>query len=115
VLLFSQKEAFVNQIGFLWDSLGAFFLLRFLFQENEDIERAVRVLAMIAVILASSMTYEHFRGINVFGLLGGGRRNASHASWLVSSPGPFRSCAARGNFWSYVAASLLVALGEGEI
>ncbi len=71
VLLFHDSQALINQFGFLWDYMGGYFLLRFLIQDEKDILRAIKCLAVLALILAVCMVRERFTMQNVFGYLGG--------------------------------------------
>jgi hypothetical protein len=72
LFLFSfTSSALVNQVGFVWDVLGGFFLLRLFIQDEEDIERVIKTFAWIAAISAICMLNERFRFQNVFGFLGG--------------------------------------------
>jgi hypothetical protein len=73
VLLYRQGSALTNQLGFVWDTLGAFFLARYLIRDIGDIRRVARVFVVIAVLMAACMLYEHYKLTNVFGLLTGGR------------------------------------------
>src|SRR4029077_7349666 len=75
LVLFSfHPAAVVNQLGFVWDILGGFLVMRFLIQEEEGIYRVIRTFAFIAGILAVCMLIEHFLMLNVFGFLGGDTR-----------------------------------------
>ena len=75
LFLFSfQSAAVINQFGFVWDILGGFLVLRFLIQEEGDIDRVIRTFAFVAGILAICMLNEHFRMQNIFGFLGGDTR-----------------------------------------
>ena len=98
VLLYSQMGAVVNQFGYLWDNLGAFFLLRFLIRDDKDVERAIRVFALIAVVVAAGMIVEHFRQVNVFGLLGGVRIAPELRNGHVRAQGPFAHSLLAGTF-----------------
>lgn len=71
VLLFMQTMALINQIGFLIDFLGAYFMLRVLIRDEGDIYRTLKCLGLIAVILAIVMVREQRTGQDVFGILGG--------------------------------------------
>ena len=44
VLLYHVGAAVVNQIGFLWDALGGYFLVRYLIRDADDIRRTAKVL-----------------------------------------------------------------------
>jgi hypothetical protein len=72
LFLFSfQLAAVSNQFGFVWDIVGGFLVLRFLIQDEDDIDRVIRTFAFLAGILAVCMLIERYDMVNVFGLLGG--------------------------------------------
>lgn len=73
VLLYHVGGAVVNQLGFLWDYLGGYFLVRSLTRNTDDIRLVARVFVVIAVVMAGCMIYEHYELTNVFGLLMGGK------------------------------------------
>lgn len=73
MLLWAAQDAVINQFGFLIDAIGGYFVLRWLIAGEEDLLRAVRILAGVSVVLASCMVYEHVTMTNLFGLLGGVR------------------------------------------
>lgn len=70
-LLFLSGDALINQVGFLWDFLGGYFLLRFLVQDEDDIKRAIKCLAFIAFICGVCMVQERETSQNIFALIGG--------------------------------------------
>ena len=70
VLLYRETGAVVNQVAFLLDTYGTYFLFRYSLQEERDIIRMGKVLAVIAAILGVFMVNEHLSGTNVFGYLG---------------------------------------------
>jgi hypothetical protein len=70
-LEFLEAGALINQCAFLWDTVGGFFLLRYLIREEEDILRVVRTLGFIVCLLAVTMAYEKLHGVNPFGYMGG--------------------------------------------
>lgn len=72
LILFSfQSSALVNQGAFLLDVFGAYFFLRYLIQDDEDILRTVKALAGITIVMGACMLNEKLRSQNVFGYLGG--------------------------------------------
>ena len=73
MLLYHVGGAVANQLGFLWDTLGGYFLVRYLIRDADDIRRAAKALVVIAVIMAAAMVYEHYKLTNLFGLLMGGQ------------------------------------------
>lgn len=70
ILLFGQVAAATNQVGFLWDAVGGYFLFRCLVEDEETIVRVVKVFAVVAVIAAVGMIYEQLKGQNLFAFLG---------------------------------------------
>ena len=71
-LLFMQTAATINQFGFLWDTLGMYFLLRFLIRDRDDIERLFKVFAFVAIAIAAEMVREHYTHENLFAVIFGG-------------------------------------------
>ncbi len=70
LLLFRSGDALINQVGFVWDFLGGYFLLRFLIQDEDDIYRAIKSLAWVALICGVCMVWERRTSQNIFGLIG---------------------------------------------
>ena len=70
-LLFREIAAIVNQVAFLWDTLGAYFLLRYLIRDKDDAMRVVKALAVIMMVIAVGMASEQLGIQNVFGRIGG--------------------------------------------
>jgi len=73
VVLYHVGAAVANQLGFLWDTLGGYFLVRYLIRDVEDIRRIAKVFVVIALVMAACMLYERRNLINVFSLLMGGQ------------------------------------------
>jgi hypothetical protein len=73
ILLYHVGGAIANQLGFLWDALGGYFLIRCLIRNADDIRLVARVFVVIAVVMASCMVYEHYKLTNLFALLMGGQ------------------------------------------
>lgn len=71
VLLSLQSGAVVNQVAFLLDALGGYFLFRSLVRDDKDVLRVVKVFAVVAVVVAVGMILEKMTRQNMFGLLGG--------------------------------------------
>ena len=70
-LEFVQMQAFVNQVGFLLDTLGGYLLLRFLIRDEEDVVRVIKTFAFIVSILGVVMVGEKIFDRNLFGYIGG--------------------------------------------
>jgi hypothetical protein len=65
-----ESGAVVNQVSFVWESLGGYLVMRFFIQDQADIIRVIKVFATISVVLALTMLIEKFRAQNIFGYLG---------------------------------------------
>ena len=89
VLLYQVGPAVVNQFGFLWDTLGGYFLVRYLIRDTDDIRRIAKVLVVIAIIMSGCMLYEHYKLQNVFSLLMGGQIVPDIRNGHVRSRGVF--------------------------
>lgn len=70
-LTFLQTGAVINQVAFIWDALGGYFLFRSLIRDETDIQRMVKAFAVVAVIASAGMIVEKTTQHNIFGLLGG--------------------------------------------
>src|ERR1700683_3653940 len=71
VVLFWQMQALIYQCGVIWDTIGGYFLLRFLIRDEEDILRVIKTFAVVTCILSVTMLYEKLFDLNVFGFIGG--------------------------------------------
>lgn len=71
ILLFRETQAVVYQIGYLWDWLGGYVLCRWLIQDEQDIFRFLKFLAILLLPVAAGMLWEQGHLFNVFSLLGG--------------------------------------------
>jgi hypothetical protein len=71
VLQWQDSQALIKSLGDLLDALGGYFVFRYLIQDREDITRAVKVLAIVAMVSAAFMIDEQVTGWNPFALLGG--------------------------------------------
>lgn len=70
-LQYLDSAAVINQIGFIWDSLAGYFLMRLLINDYEDINRAVKCVSYIFALLAVGMLIEQLYMVNPFGYIGG--------------------------------------------
>lgn len=93
-LLWQSVAEVIFQVGNLITAFGVYFLLRHLIQDEEDVKRAIRVLAMVVVVVAAAMSYEYATGTDLFYEVLGGAHAAAFAAAL-NRAGDFR---ARGCF-----------------
>jgi hypothetical protein len=98
VLLYLDPAAVVNQLGFLWDTLGGYFLLRFLIQDQDDIKRALKCFAVLVFVLAAGMVNEQLTGHNIFGALGGVRAISEIRDGRIRSQAVFQHALLAGAF-----------------
>jgi hypothetical protein len=98
ILLFREGGAVTNQAGTLLDSLGGYFVLRFLIQNQEDIERMIKILGFVTLVLAAGMLNEHFHHLNVWGYLGGTRLVPEMREGSLRAQGPFAHPLLAGSF-----------------
>lgn len=69
-LLWLSPLAFINRLGYLYNALGVYFLLRHLLRDRDDVLRLVRVLAVLCAVLAVLMTIEQLTGRNLLSIFG---------------------------------------------
>ncbi len=80
------------------DSIGVYFVLRFMVLSEEDARRCIRVLAVVACVIATSMFAEHITGHNPFAFLGGAHEISEVRNGTVRSQGPFLQAIPAGAF-----------------
>lgn len=79
ILLWQAWGEVTYQLGLLFTAFGVYFLLRYLIRDQEDVKRALCVLAWVTVIIATMMMYESITGRNLFYAILGGARAADLA------------------------------------
>lgn len=70
-ILWKQSEAFINQLGFLYTALGIYFFVRFVWEDERDVVRIIKVLALLCLVFSVFMEIEQHTGQNLFSTLGG--------------------------------------------
>jgi hypothetical protein len=98
ILLYKESSAVVNSVGFLWDAVGCYFLMRFLIRDHEDINRIIKLFSVFAMIVGLLMVREHFTGIDSFGFLGGIRTVLEVRNGTPRAQGPFQHALLAGTF-----------------
>jgi hypothetical protein len=93
-----NTQALVMSVGELLDALGGYFVLRFLIRDREGVRQAIKVLAVIALIVGVCMINEQRTGVNVFGLLGGTLSFSETRNGAIRSMGPFLHSIPAGAF-----------------
>jgi hypothetical protein len=98
VLLWMSRDVLVNRLGFLVDAFGAYFFLRFLISDHEDIRRTFKVFAFIVAIMSVCMLSEQVAQRNVFGLVGGVAAIPALREGKIRSQGVFQHAILAGTF-----------------
>ena len=71
ILLWGTWDEVVGRMGFLYNVLGIYFLLRLWIRDRDDVQRVLRTLAVACVFFAVFMILEQETGRNVFSVFGG--------------------------------------------
>jgi hypothetical protein len=103
LVLYASMPAVIGECGFLWDVFGGYFLFRFLIRDYEDITRAAKVLALVAIIAAAGMLNERLHSQNMFGFLGGVPIIPTVRLGTIRAQGPFMHAILAGTFGGTVA------------
>jgi hypothetical protein len=82
-----ERQAFVNGMGTLLDTLGGYLVVRSLIPDTEAMQRTIKTLAAICLILGVCMINEQISHINVFGLVGGVSRDVVVRDGHIRSTG----------------------------
>jgi len=98
VLQYREMGAVINQGSFLWDVLSAYFLLRYLIQDEEDIRRVIKVFAVIAAVLAVGMVNEKLRDQNWYGYISSIPLVPLLRDGAIRAQGPFAVSILAGTF-----------------
>jgi hypothetical protein len=106
ILYRGQTGAIVNQGGFIWDTIGAYIVLRFLIHDEDDIKHFSGALAVVAVTVGGEMLREHFTGQDLFGLLGSVRTVVDTRNGTPRAQGPFSQSLLAGS-WGATTVPLL--------
>jgi hypothetical protein len=71
VLLWRETAAVTNRLGFLFTTLGGYFVVRYLIRNKEDVIRTIKTLAVVAIVIAPAMIVERMTDSDLFSLVGG--------------------------------------------
>jgi hypothetical protein len=70
VLLWREAASVVNRAGFLFQTLGTYFLLRYFIRDKDDVMRVIKAFVLVFAIIAPLMLCEYITRYNVFSLVG---------------------------------------------
>lgn len=95
-LLWQTSQALVSCFGRAYNAVGLYFLFRILIRDIDEIEKIIKISAIIIMPVSIIMIFEMFSGRNIFSIFGG----VPEISWVrdgyVRAQGPFRYCGLAG-------------------
>ncbi len=69
-LFYMDLNALINRVGYLaFTMVGSFFLLRLIIRDRDDIHRAIKAMAVVAMTVAAIMLYERLTGHGIWSSL----------------------------------------------
>lgn len=71
ILLRKDSGALINSLGFLYNTIGLYFLFRAIVRDERQYHAIFKILAIIMLPLAVSMVFEKVTGRNIFSIFGG--------------------------------------------
>lgn len=72
ILLWRNFAAANNQFGYLLSEIPVYFLIRALIRDEQDARLVIRLLLLVACVMAGEMAYERLHAFNLFGAILGG-------------------------------------------
>ncbi|HEY2934572.1 MAG TPA: hypothetical protein VGK99_22780 [Acidobacteriota bacterium] len=102
-LLWQTSEALINRLGLAFNALGLYFLFQLLIRDSKDIERALKLLAILIVPLAIAMLIEKTTGTNAFAAFGGVSETTVVRDGRLRCQGPFTHPILAGTFGATLA------------
>lgn len=97
-ILWSESGALINRLGFLYTTLGTYFLLRYLIRDREDVIRTIKTLVAVSAVIAALMIPEHISGRNAFSIFGGVGKYSDVRNGQIRAQGPFLHSIVAGTF-----------------
>src|SRR5271165_542706 len=97
-LLWQDSAALTDQLGKAYNNLGFYFLFRFFVRDDEDVQRVIKVLAVVALLIAPCMLNEQMTGRNVLAVFGGVPETTPMREGYLRAQGPFEVYLTAGAF-----------------
>jgi hypothetical protein len=101
LLLYQDMPAVVNELGTVYTLFGIYLLLRFLVRDEEDVDRIIRTLAWLSLVLGILMAAHLATGHDPFAIFRGGRPSyapPSDGEIRLRATGPFAHALSAGAF-----------------
>ncbi|MEI6166055.1 MAG: hypothetical protein WCS52_02570 [bacterium] len=83
------SAALINRLGFAYDALGLYFLLRIFIRDSENVKSLIKILLIVLVPIAIEMIMETVTGKSMFSFLGGVPVLSEVRDGHVRAQGPF--------------------------
>ena len=99
-LLYYTADAAINRMGFIFDALGMYFLVRCLIRSWDDLETLARGCAIISIPVAILFLIENATGRNMFSVLGGVPEYTAVRAGKLRCQGAFAHPILAGCFWA---------------
>jgi hypothetical protein len=96
--LYQTTDALINRLGFAYNAIGLYFLFRFYIQNLDDVQKLLKIIAIILLPLAIFMLYENATGWNCFSIFGGVPEFSEIRDGSVRCQGAFRHPILAGTF-----------------
>ncbi len=90
----------VNRLGWSFDMLGVYFLVRFLVRSWSDVKSAASALAVLSLPIAILFAFEWATAYNVFSIFGGVRAETWVRDGRLRCQGAFSHPILAGTFWA---------------
>lgn len=97
-LLWQSSQEFINRLGVLYDTVGLYFMFRYLLRGLDDILQVLGMLAVFLAPLAAFMVLEKMTGRNAFYLFGGVPEFTEIRDGVLRCQGPFGHPILAGTF-----------------
>jgi hypothetical protein len=97
-LLWQNSQEFINRLGVLYDTVGLYFMFRYLLRGLDDILQVLRMLAVFLAPLAAFMILEKMTGRNIFYVFGGVPEFTEIRDGVLRCQGPFAHPILAGTF-----------------
>lgn len=109
-----SSEAFITQLGAVFNSLFLYIIFRALIHDMDDINTIFKILTMVAVPLAVAMLIEKATGRNLFSIFGGVPEFTAIRDGRIRAQGAFSHPILAGTFGATVLPFLLALWSRGK-
>lgn len=109
-ILHGSISAFVNRLGYMVDTVGVYFVFRFLIRGKNDIERFVFYFFIASIPVSIFFILEYITGYNIFSVFGGVPKFTIIREGRLRVQGAFAHPILAGCFWASILPFLIVSM-----